>query len=111
MLLRVNRCTWLGYCALSWVRRSGGTDSKYQSSCPSAISVTDCSGVTPIVTLIPSRWPFGVSGVHDLKFGLRVITICCLGVYLEIMYGPVAILHCEIVETSCSGVAFGITKA
>ena len=69
MLLRTNGYTCLGYCAFSWVRRSGGTDSKYQSSWPSAISFTDCSGVTPIWTSMPFRWPSGVSGVQDLKSG------------------------------------------
>src|SRR6185437_10587045 len=99
-------CTWLGYCASSWARRSGGGLRKYQSSWPSAVSLTACSGVTPTVILIPARWPSGVFG-HGSKLGFRVSMTCWLGVYDEIMYGPVATRYCVSVETSRAGVPAG----
>ena len=84
MLLRTNGCTCFGYCAFSWVRRSGGTDSKYQSSWPSAISFTDCSGVTPICDVDAVEVAVGRVRCPDLKFGLRRIVIDCCGMYLVI---------------------------
>ena len=110
-LLRGNMCTWLGYLAWSSVSRSAGTASMYQSSWPSMVSLTACSGVIPIWRSTSFRWPFGELGDHWWKLGLRTSTICCLGTYVLTMYGPVAIRQRGSVEMSLYGVPAGTANA
>ena len=83
----------------------------YQSSWPSIVSFTACSGVTPICRFTPFRCPSGEFGDHWWKFGFRTSTICCLGTYVLIMYGPVATRHCGSVEMSLYGVPAGTANA
>src|SRR5436305_4532283 len=103
--------TWLGLLASSAVRRSGATASKYQSSCPCAVSLTACSGVTPILISMRLRWPAGTYGLHEWKLGLRTNVMWSLGTYSEITYGPMATRQRATVEMSWLGVPLGTANA